>query len=261
MRVIAIANGAGSAGKSATAAALAALEAETGRRVLVIDTDGQATVTNWLGAEPSHDTIARVFDRTAILTELAVATPIPGIEVIPASDMLDEAMARITGPGLELRLKTAIRRAEGRWDTIIIDCPGSIGLVTIAALVAASDVVSVTVPTLKEIRGIGRLNAAIADVAEALNPDCRLTGIVPCVVPSNAGNVYKEAMGLLRETYGEIVTRDVRRTARVPESFHEGQPVTLWAPKAPIADDYRAVHKTLLNTGASGRASLAKEYS
>lgn len=249
MRVIAIANGAGSAGKSATAAALAALESAAGRRVLVIDADGQATVTAWLGGSPSADTIAGVFDRSATLADLAVASGVPGVDLIPASDMLDEAMTRLRGHGLELRLKVALSGAAERWDTVLIDCPGTISLITIAAMVAATHVVSVTIPTLKEIGGIARLQTSITDVAEALNPDCHLAGIIPCVVPRGAGNVYTEALNLLSEAYGNIVTPPVRRTARVPESFHEGQPVTVWAPREAVSEDYRAVHADLLTKG------------
>lgn len=249
MNIIAIANGAGSAGKSATAAALAHLEAQAGRRVLVIDADGQATVTSWLGGEPSEDTIARVFDRTAQLVDLVQPTAVDNVEVVPASDVLDEAMTRIVGPGREVRLRAALAKTTD-WDTVIIDCPGSISLITIAALVASTHVVSVTQPSTKEIGGIPRLQATITDLAEiALNPDAHLAAIVPCVVPSRAGNIYDEALSMLAQVYGDLVTPTVRRTAKVAESLHEGLPVTEWVPSAGVAEDYRAVHANLVAKG------------
>lgn len=250
MNTIAIANGAGSAGKSATATALAHLEAQAGRRVLVIDADGQATATTWLGSDPSEHTIARIFDRSANLEDLAQETALAGVQVVPASDVLDEAMTRITGPGREMRLRTALGRTGDLWDTIIIDCPGSISLITIAAIVASTHVVSVTAPSMKEIGGIGRLQASIDEVAEVeLNVAAHLAAIIPCLVPSRAGRIYDEALEALGQVYKDLVTPTVRRTAKVPESFHEGVPVTEWAPREAVSDDYRAVHADLIAKG------------
>ncbi len=101
----------------------------------------------------------------------------------------------------------------------MIDCSGAAGIVTIAALAASTAILSVTQPTMKEISGLAKLEETISDVNEAYpsDPPRELIGIVPCIVPgAGSGLLYTQALELLGNGYGDLVTPPVRRSVRVP---------------------------------------------
>lgn len=185
MKVITIANAAGSAGKTTTTVTLAALLAQRGVRVVVIDLDGQANSTRWLGIDPDavDATSGAVMLRTATLADALVETNTPGVRLVPASESVYAdgiTLQQVTGR--EMRLASALRKLDGA-DVVLIDCPGTIGLMTVAALVASDEVLTVTQPTSKELEGIASLEATIAEVVEDFDKDLELAAIVPCIVP------------------------------------------------------------------------------
>lgn len=239
-QTIAVANAAGSAGKTTTTVTLAALLAAAGRRVLVIDGDAQATATFWLGVdEPTH-TVGDLLHRRCSLADATTETNTAGVSLIPASPTVDADVIQLTTTrGGEQRMRLALNEAD--YDTVLIDCPGSINAVTLSALVAADAVITVTKPTLKEMGGIPQLEEIIADIAEAYNAQLSLAAIVPCEVPRSAGKGYDDMMGLLIETYPEMVTPSIRRTVRVMESHGNRTPLPTHAPHDGVTDDYQAV--------------------
>jgi len=247
--VVAIANAAGSAGKTTTAVTLATLLGER-RRVLVIDGDAQATTTKWFGVKPAagQPTIADVLLRRASLAEAVVDTGVQGVQLVPADWGLDAAVLELAAVRAgEQRLRLAL---EGRDPevTVLIDCPGSVSTMTVAACVAADAVVTVARPTLKEIEGIPQMLQLVADVAEAYRPSLRLAAVVPCDVPAS-GRLYAEGVELLEHHYPDLVTPSVRRTIKVPEAHAEATPVPLWVPNEPVTADYRRVLEWLTGRG------------
>ena len=247
--VIAIANAAGSAGKTTTAVTLATLLAET-RPVLLIDGDAQATATKWLGARPGEGqpTLGDVLLRRASLDEATIETGVPGVRLVPSSWALDAAILELAGVRAgEQRLRLAL---DGRDPgvTVLIDCPGSVSTMTLAACVAADAVITVARPTLKEIEGIPQMQQLVNDVAEAYRPGLHLAAIVPCEVPAS-GRLYAEGVQLLEQHYPTLVTPSVRRTIKVPEAHAEAIPVPLWVPNEPVTADYRLVLAWLIERG------------
>lgn len=248
-RIMAIANAAGSAGKTTTVVSLAALLAEQGQRVLVVDADAQANATRWLGVDPSTVayTTADVLLRRVPLDEATAVSPLVDgkIRVLPGGHGLDDVpvlLPAITGG--EQRLRLALTGSSE--DVVLIDCPGFISVITVAAFVAASEVLTVTQPTLKESGGVNDLEGAVAEVREAYNPALQLRGIVPCMVPpSGAGRIYSDVLALLKRTYGDLVSPSVRRAAMVPESYTNGEPPTLYQPRHKVSTDYQAVLRWL----------------
>ena len=241
--VVPVANQAGSAGKTTTVVTLAALLAEAGRRVLVVDLDGQANATAWLGVNPDTvtTTAGDVMLRRRDLADAVVPTNTPGVRLVPSSPEMDAAaveLSRVTGG--EQRLRLALVDVTDV-DVVLLDCPGALSVVTIAAMVAATAVVTVTAPTAKELAGVPRLEETVAEVAEAYNPQLMLAGIVPCIVPSNAGALYAEALAMLTDAYPGITTPSVRRSVRAPEAYAQEVPLPAHAPREPVTDDYRAV--------------------
>lgn len=244
MKVIAVANAAGSAGKSTTVVSLATLLGLSGRRVLVVDGDAQATATGWLGVTAPQHTLGDVLLRRVPLHRAVVDTNAERVQLVPAARDLDADLVDLAGAiGREQRLKAALADTDGHDpDVVLIDCPGAIGTLTVAALVAATAVVTVTQPTMKEMSGIAELGSVVNDVRDAYAPHLRLAAVVPCIVPGpGAGRLYLDAMQLLQHTYPQLVTPPVRRTTRVPEAHAQNLPLPLHAPKEPVTADYQAV--------------------
>lgn len=252
-RIVPIGNQAGSVGKTTTTVALAALLAEAGQRVLVVDFDAQANATSFLGVDPDQlsASIGDVLLKRASLLDALVETSAPGVQLLPASRRLDADVFDLQNvTGREMRLRNALRDAPDHLDVVLVDCPGSMSLLTIAALVVATGVITVTLPSGKELEGIPRFEDTIADVAEAYNPGLRLGAVIPCIVPpANSGRLYQDALAMLSDAYGELVTPPVRKSVKAPEASSHRLPVPVYAPTEPITEDYRAVLKHLEQAG------------
>jgi chromosome partitioning protein len=255
MRVIPIANQAGSAGKTSTAVTIAALLSEAGHRVLLIDADPQANASAWLGHPTETVTIGDVLLRQADMADAVIETEWDRLRLLPASPALDGSavtLARTTGGEQRLRqaLDTWADSDSDGIDVVLIDCPGAMSVLTIAALVAATSVITVTQPTIKELEGLPKLEETITEVADAYRPGLTLAAVVPCIVPSaTAGAVYSESMTLLREAYPELITPAVRRSARVPEAYAQRRPLPMHAPQEAVTSDYREVVDQLVTMG------------
>lgn len=254
MPTIAIANQAGSAGKTTTAVNIAALcAAELGLRVRLIDSDGQANATAALGVVVGDSpTLGDVLLEQATVDQAEQTTKVDGLTLLPSTFDLDEAAVQLgRSLGGEQRLRRALQPAPPV-DLTIIDCPGALSVLTVAALIVADSVVTVTKPALKEMGGIPAMEETIESVRQNYS-EVTLAAIVPCEVPPPAaGKVYVMALDLLAAEYEDMVTPPVRRSARVPESYSHGLPLNLHAPTAPVTDDYRQVVEYLRARGTFG---------
>ena len=249
--VIAVPTAAGSAGKTTTVVSLATILGARGRRVLVIDGDPQATATEWLGVDPDEPQphIGAVLLRRSSLADATIDTVADGVQLVPASPGLDGDLievGKVLGP--EQRLRQVLPSAKV--DVVLIDCPGAISPFTIYALVAATTTMTVTQPTMKELRGLPKLEALVEDVREAYNPTLTLSAIVPCIVPApTAGRLYVDAMAQLQGAYDGLVTPPIRRTTRIPEAHSHSTPVPMHVPHDPVTADYEAVADWLTKRG------------
>ena len=255
MATLAIANDSGSVGKTTCVVSLAALLAEQGRRVRVIDLDQQANASTNLGCSEPGLHVGDVLLRRKLerpgggrhepvsLEDAEVMTDVPGLTLIPGSRALKaDGIELSRQPLSQLRLMHDLRAASPV-DVTLIDCPGTVGVVTIGAIAAADAVVTVTQPTLKEAGGIADLLESIEAVAEEANPKVRLAGIIPNNVPPT-GNVYRDTLNALAaegSEYAPLLTPEVRRSVLVPESYSHGVPLPVYAPREPVTQDFRAV--------------------
>jgi chromosome partitioning protein len=269
VHTISVANEGGSAGKTSSVVTLATLAALDGREVLIIDLDAQANASVWLRATEPGPTSGDVLLDRAHLAEAIVATDVPNLWLVPSSGRLNadalDLSARVVGG--EQRLKMALDAIPTPGpDLVMIDCPGSMSVLTVAALVASDAVVTVAQPTLKELAGVPKLDATVAEVARAYRPGLGLGAVIPCIVPgwpgsqrreagagetygASSGAVYSEALALLQREWGDLVTPAVRRSVRVPEAYAQQVPLPLHAPREPVTEDYRLVHKHLTAAG------------
>jgi chromosome partitioning protein len=252
MTILAIANRAGSAGKTTSAVTLAALLAAAGTQVRLLDLDAQGNASHWLGhTHAAAPTIRDVLLGSDTIDDVErVVAGLPTLTVVPADPATMEGVE--TELGKKLGGEQAVRRAlaqAGDVEHTIIDCPGSLGVLTIAALIAADIAITVFAPTEKEAGGVSRFETTVAEVAVAYDkPSLRLGAVLPCIVPA-AGALYSQVLDSLRAGYGELVTPPIRRTVRIPESYSAQQPPNVFAPSERVVQDYRDVLAHLAATG------------
>lgn len=252
--VIAIVSDAGSAGKTTSAVSLAAVAAEQGLQVLLVDLDPQANATRWVGVDPSTVEVnsGAVLLRQATLAEAVVDTAVPGLRLLPATEDLQHQRIELGRATMaEQRLRRALDGVEA--DLVIIDCQAGVAeLLPVTAMVAATHVVTVTLPGAKELEGLPRVEGMVEEVREAGNDDLRLVGIIPCAVPSaNRGALFGAALQMLRQVYADLVTPAVRYSVTALGSYDARLPLPLFAAKAPVTEDYRTVWEHLVQAGVT----------
>jgi chromosome partitioning protein len=131
---------------------------------------------------------------------------------------------------------------------VLIDCPGSANVLSVAALVAADHALAVAQPTLTELEGLPALEETIAKVACQYNPALRLSAVIPGIVSSvSSGRLYADGLTQLRQLYGELVTSPIRRSVRVPEAYSRREPLPMFAPLEQASYDYRTVLEELIS--------------
>lgn len=246
MRRMAVTNQKGGSGKTTTAVNLAAALGEAGRRVLVLDLDPQASASAWLGVKDGGRGLLDVFTEGRDLASLVHSTEAPGVDVVPSSAWLvgvDKALAGEVGS--ETILRRALERLPDRWDVVIVDCPPSLGLLAISALVGCPEVLVPVETRVMALAGLAALVQTLERVRERLNPELRLTGLLACRVDART-RLSQDVIGTMRERFGGDVFRAViRENVRLAEAPSFGKPITLYDTRSAGAEDYRAAASEL----------------
>lgn len=249
-RIYAFANQKGGVGKTTTAVNLGAYLAAAGRRVLLIDADPQANATSSLGIDPAAQTIS-LYDaliRRRPLGETIIPSTQPGLYLVPSAAALAGAEVEMV-PLLarEYLLRRALETLNDTYDHILIDCPPSLGLLTINALTAATD--GVIVPIQCEylaLEGLGRLWQTIQLVRESLNPQLYISGMVLTMFDART-NLAEQVVREVRTHFPQQTFRTViPRSVRLSEAPSYGQTILAYAPDSAGALAYRALAAELL---------------
>jgi chromosome partitioning protein len=229
-RVIAIANQKGGVGKTTTAVNLAASLAATQRRVLLIDLDPQGNATMGCGVEKS----AVEFGSCEVLlgectAEQAIVAVSGQFSLLPTNQDLTSAEVRLvmSGEGRELRLREALAPVRERFDLIFVDCPPSLNMLTVNALVAADSVIVPMQCEYYALEGLSALSATIDQVRDAVNPGLHIEGILRTMFDPRS-NLSTEVSAQLLQHFGETVFRTViPRNVRLAEAPSFGRPALL----------------------------------
>ncbi len=257
-RTICIANQKGGVGKTTTAVNLATALAAGGASVLMIDMDPQGNGSTGLGvgrADRSDGTYALLLDGRPV-AETMRETAIPGLWLIPADpDLVGAEIELVSVERREFRLRDALRSLGRTFDYLLIDCPPSLGLLTVNALVAAE---SVLVPLQCEffaLEGISHLMRTVEAVRRTLNPALAMQGIVLTMF-DRRNNLSELVAEDARGYFGDLVYDTViPRNVRISEAPSHGLPVLLYDVRSPGAQAYARLAAELIRRENASRTA------
>jgi chromosome partitioning protein len=254
-RIIAVANQKGGVGKTTTSINLAGALAEQGHRVLCVDMDPQANLTVGLGlnARDIEVSIANVLlDPSLSLEDIVESTVTANVDVVPSDiDLSATENQLFSSIGREHALREVIHGwAEKSYDFVVIDCPPTLGLLTINSLVAADGVIIPVQTQYYSLKGFRALANLVTQIqGKGLNPRLRIMGILATFYDGRT-NLAKDMLAELGEL-GDFHVFDtiIKQTVRLGEAPLAGVPVTSYARRSSAAESYRALAQEVIDLG------------
>lgn len=261
--VIAVVNQKGGTGKTTTCENLGIGLANEGKKVLLVDTDPQGSLTIALGNPRPDDLPVTLTDLMAKIMQDQPTLPKEGI--LSHEEGVDLVPANITLSGLEVSLVNAMSRetilkqyletVKGQYDYILLDCMPSLGMLTVNALAASDQVLIPVQANYLSAKGLEQLLQTVNKVKRQINPKLRIEGILLTMVDSRT-NFAKEISTLIRDTYGsklKVFDSDIPRSVRAAEISAEGVSIFKHDPGGKVAEAYRSLTKEVLQNAEKRR--------
>ena len=245
MTVLVVTNQKGGVGKTTTAISLGAALVERGQRVLLVDLDPQANATSGLGVAKTGEGVYAAMLKEQPISDFIVATALPGFDLLPSGpEMAGAEVELVPVMAREFRLQSALRTASA-YDTIIVDCPPSLGLLTVNAL-AAGDVVLVPVQCeYYALEGLAQLLDTIAAVRARLNHRLEVLAIV-LTMEDRRNRLSMQVVEEVRKHFPKLVARTrIPRTVRLAEAPSHGKPISVYDPNSRAAKAYGELAREL----------------
>lgn len=259
-RIVAVANQKGGVGKTTTAVNLASAMAMRGRRILLVDVDPQGSASTGVGCKPGEEdpTVYDLLVGTRSAGEVLRRTCVDGLDIIPSSRDLVGAEIELVGlPDRERRLADGLRSVAPMYDGVLIDCPPSLGLLTLNALVAADGVLVPLQAEYYALEGLSSLLETVARVRETLNPRLALDGLLITMF-DRRNTLARQVRDEVSRHFGERVFGTiVPRNVRLSESPSHGVPVLLYDPGSRGSAAYRRLAAEVMDRlGLGGGAAV-----
>lgn len=257
-RVISVVNQKGGVGKTTTAINLGAALAETGRRVLLIDFDSQASMTTGLGIKGAalREQYGSIWyllnDSEAKLEDFILKSTVPGLDFIRGHEDLAAAEAAFVSEiAKEHKLRKLLAPVLDRYDVVLIDCSPSLGTLTVNALTASNGVIIPMECEYFAVLGLSLVKKTIQKIQENTNPELKIYGILATMFEKKTGH-SREVLELIdKEFPDEVFDTIISRTVRFSESTVAGQPVTVYASSSTGSAAYRRLARELIARGGS----------
>ncbi len=248
-RILAVANQKGGVAKTTTVHSLGYALAERGRRVLLVDLDPQACLTYSVGVDPDgldqslHDVFVR---KMKVADVRRVIAGIDGLDILPSTiDLAGSEVHLLTRTGREHALSLALGPVADDYDVIIIDCPPSLGVLTINGLTAAREVLIPLQCEALSHRGVGQLLETVDDVRMFANADLEVRGVVATMYDERTRH-GRAVLDAVKERYGlTVLDPPVKKSIRFAEAPQRGRCIIQHAPSSPGAEAYRAIAREL----------------
>lgn len=258
--ILTVMNQKGGVGKTTTVINLGVYLAHAGKKVLLVDLDPQANLTSGLGVDVHKDrptditgreskqkTVYDLLVNSESPEEIIVPSSTPGLEVLPSGIELSGAEVEMVNMmSRENVLKTALQRIEGNYDLILIDCPPSLGILTVNALTAANKILIPIQCEYFALEGLGQLMNTIKIVKSKLNPNLEIGGVILTMF-DNRTNLSRDVATEVRAFFKEIVfTSVIPRNIRLSEAPSHGQSIHDYDPQSAGAKSYSALSEEVI---------------
>jgi chromosome partitioning protein len=245
--IIALANQKGGVGKTTTAINLGAYLAQLGSRVLLVDMDPQANATAGLGmrAFPGRSGYDVLIGAVPVANVVRASVQ-PGLSLLPSSpDLAGADIELVPMMAREYRLKQALAPVADAYDFILIDCPPSLGLLTLNALAAADEVIVPVQCEYLALEGLGQLMQTLELVRRNLNPGLRLRGLILTMFDGRT-NLSSDVAGEVRKHFPNTFNVVIPRSVRLSEAPSHGLPISAYDPNSRGAEAYRELAEEVL---------------
>ncbi len=241
-KIISVANQKGGVGKSTTCVNLSAYLAEAGKKVLLIDVDPQGNSSQSLGVEPNKEqpTIYEVLLGETKISEATYKTVVKNLDVIPSTvDLSGAEVDLVYMDNRERILKEALQEVSAKYDFIFIDCPPSLGLLTVNALTASNTVLIPIQCEFLALVGIGQLMNTVRLIKKHLNPDIEIEGVLLTMKSSRSNLVTQVADDINKHFGNKVYKTYIPRNIRLAETPSHGLPISMYDPKSKGAIAYK----------------------
>ncbi len=250
MRSIAFINQKGGVGKTTSTANVGACLASSGKKVLLIDLDPQANLSIHFGinVQGKDLSIYEIMCGKKTVAEVLTKTPVSGLDIIPSDiDLASAEVELVNTVGRETIVKFYLEGVLDGYDYVLIDCPPSLGLLTLNALTIANEIFIPLQTEFFALQGVSKLIQTFDVIKKRLNSKLEITGIIPCMHDGRT-KLGQAVLDKIKEYFSEKVFQTtIRKNIKLSESTSHGVPVTEYAPDSNGAQDYVALTKEIMS--------------